>query len=275
MTVDAPRRKRTTLNKDLVSAVAQVLARSKSALFITGAGMSADSGLPTYRGIGGLYDEAEPEEGLPIEALLSGDMFAARPELTWKYIHQIELACRGAEPNRGHEILALLEQRLDRALVFTQNVDGFHRAAGSKNVVEIHGDIHDLACTRCRWTTTVADFATLVLPPRCPQCRAVVRPSVVLFGEPLPAAAFARFEDELARGFDAVFVIGTSAMFPYVARPVLVAKSEGVPTIEINPGVTDLSDLVDYRLPIGARAALRAIWAAYRGLAPRQTMIGR
>jgi NAD-dependent deacetylase len=64
-------------------------------------------------------------------------------------------------------------------------------------------------------------------------------------------------------------------MFPYVARPVLVAKSEGVPTIEINPGVTDLSDLVDYRLPIGARAALRAIWAAYRGLAPRQTMIGR
>src|SRR5215207_8670495 len=98
MTVDAPRRKRTTLNKDLVSAVAQVLVRARSALFITGAGMSADSGLPTYRGIGGLYEERVTDEGLPIEVLLSGDMFRSRPEVTWRYIHQIELACRGAEP---------------------------------------------------------------------------------------------------------------------------------------------------------------------------------
>ena len=90
---------------------------------------------------------------------------------------------------------------------------------------------------------SVAPLVDLLYPPRCPVCRAVVRPSVVLFGEALPAAAFARFEDELARGFDAVVVVGTSAMFPYVARPVLVAKSEGVPTIEINPGVTDLSDV--------------------------------
>jgi NAD-dependent deacetylase len=275
MDVEAPRRRRTTLSKDRVDAVAHVLAQAKSALFITGAGISADAGLPTYRGIGGLYEERVTDEGMPIEVLLSGDMFRARPEVTWKYLHQIELACRGAEPSRGHEILAQLEERLERCVVFTQNVDGLHRAAGSKNVIEIHGSIHDLACTRCAYTTHVKDFSLLSFPPRCPQCRAIVRPQVVLFGEALPAEPFTGFEDELEQGFDVVFAIGTSAMFPYIARPVLVAKSQGIPTVEINPGTTELSDLFDHRLPATARQALRAVWGAYRALAPRRTVVGR
>src|SRR5512134_814058 len=114
-----------------IEEVAAILRAAPRVLFITGAGISADSGLPTYRGIGGLYEERVTDEGMPIEALLSGDMFRARPEVTWKYLHQIELACRGAEPNRGHEVLAQLEERLERCVVFTQNVDGLHRAAGS------------------------------------------------------------------------------------------------------------------------------------------------
>jgi NAD-dependent deacetylase len=275
MDVDAPRRRRTTLSKDRVDAVAHILSKARSALFITGAGISADSGLPTYRGIGGLYEEKVTDEGMPIEVLLSGDMFRARPEVTWKYLHQIELACRGAAPNRGHEVLAQLEERLERSVVFTQNVDGLHRAAGSKNVIEIHGSIHDLACTRCMWTAHVKDFSLLSFPPRCPQCRGIVRPQVVLFGEALPPEPFARFEDELEQGFDVVFAIGTSAMFPYIARPVLVAKSQGVPTVEINPAQTELSDLFDHRLPATARQALRALWGAYRALAPRRTVVGR
>lgn len=269
-----PVKRRDTIDRDLVEGVAQLLAQAKSALFITGAGISADSGLPTYRGVGGLYDKRDAEHGLPIETLLSGEMMARRPEVVWKYIHEVELACRTAQPNRGHEILALLEERIPRVVVFTQNVDGFHRAAGSKNVIAIHGDVHDLRCTRCEWRKTVPDYATLTFPPKCPRCASVVRPDVVLFGEPLPEAPFQRFEEEVARGFDVVFSIGTSALFPYVARPVLLAKSEGKPTVEINPARTDLSDVVDFRIVSGARHALRAIWIALKNK-PKPTRLGR
>lgn len=267
--------RRETVDRKLVDDIARLLGSATSALFITGAGMSADSGLPTYRGVGGLYDRKLPDDGLPIETILSAQMMATRPDVVWKYIHSAELACRHAAPNRGHEIIAQLGERIPRVVVFTQNVDGFHRAAGSKNVIAIHGDLHDLRCTRCDWTKTVPDYATLTFPPTCPRCAGVVRPAVVLFGEPLPEAPFQRFEAEVAQGFDIVFLIGTSALFPYVARPVLLAKSAGVPTVEINPAVTDLSDVVDYRLANGAKHALRAIWIAYKGKSAMSTRLGR
>ena len=267
--------KKSTIDRSVIDAVAGVLVRARSALFVTGAGISADSGLPTYRGIGGLYHERTTDDGMPIEALLSGEMMAKKPAVTWKHIHEIELACRGARPNRGHEVIAQLQDKIPRVVVLTQNVDGFHRQAGSRNVIEIHGDVHALRCTTCAWTDRVADFSRLTLPPKCPQCRGLVRPDVVLFGEPLPAEPFNRLEAELAAGFDVVFSIGTTAVFPYIARPVLLAKSEGKATVEINPGQTDLSDLVDFRIKSGARAALRALWMAYRGLAPSSTRLGR
>lgn len=267
--------RRDTVDRKLVDDVARLLANASSVLFITGAGMSADSGLPTYRGVGGLYEKRLTDDNLPIESLLSAQMMASRPELVWKYIHDVELACRHATPNRGHEILALIGERIPRVVVFTQNVDGFHRAAGSKNVIAIHGDIHDLRCTRCDWRKTVSDYATLTFPPTCPRCASVVRPDVVLFGEPLPEGPFQQFEAEVARGFDMVFLIGTSALFPYVARPVLLAKAEGIPTVEINPATTDLSDVVDFRLPNGAKHALRAIWIAFKGRNVMTTRMGR
>lgn len=267
-------KKSSTIDRSVVDAVAGVMLRCKRALFITGAGLSADSGLPTYRGIGGLYVDKVTDEGLPIEVVLSGDMLQRHPEVTWKYLHQIELACRGARPNRGHEILASFAERFEHTVVLTQNVDGFHHIAGSKNVIEIHGDMHVLRCTKCRWRTRVVDFTALSFPPRCPQCRGLVRPDVVLFGEPLPSEPFTRLENELAGGFDIVFSIGTSALFPYIARPVLLAKAEGKPTVEINPGRTDLTDVVDFRIKAGARNALRALWMAYKSLAPSPTRLG-
>ena len=249
---------------DAIEAAVRLLERARSALFITGAGMSADSGLPTYRGVGGLYDGGETEEGLPIEMLLSGSTFARRPDLTWKYLGAIERACRGARPNRGHEILALLEKRLPRSLVLTQNVDGFHRRAGSAEVIEIHGNLHDLRCTSCRWRVRVDDYAGLTLPPSCPECGRVVRPAVVLFGEMLPDAAISRLEQELARGFDAVLSIGTTSVFPYISAPISIARSSGNGTVEINPGDTEVSDLVDVRIRSGAMDALEAIWAGFQ-----------
>lgn len=251
------------LDPAAVLEVAAALRGAASALFITGAGMSADSGLPTYRGIGGLYEDQATEDGVPIEIALSGAMFARRPELCWKHIRRIEAACRGARPHRGHEVLAELERRLPRCLVLTQNVDGLHQAAGSREVVAIHGDVHDLECTRCSWRDRVADYSGLPDLPRCPSCAAVVRPSVVLFGERLPEPALLRLESEVARGFDVVLSIGTTSVFPYIAAPVYAARSRGGFTAEINPGTTEISDAVNLRLRGGARAALESIFEAF------------
>jgi NAD-dependent deacetylase len=252
-----------TLRRDLVDAVAQLLAKSKRALFITGAGMSADSGLPTYRGVGGLYNDKDAEDGVPIEVALSGEMLARRPKVTWRHIVRIEEACRGAVPNKGHQVIAAFEQRLEHCVVLTQNVDGLHRAAGSTNVIDIHGRIHHLRCVRCDFSVVVRDFAGLEVPPACPWCKSLVRPDVVLFGEALPAEPFNQLQAALEAGVDIVFTIGTTALFPYIARPVLIARAEGIPTVEINPGHTDLSDVVDLRIRSGAAKALAAIWASY------------
>ncbi len=247
-----------------VAAAALILEAAESILFVTGAGISADSGLPTYRGVGGLYEGDLTEEGLPIEVLLSGETLARRPERTWKYLGAIERACRGALPNRAHLAIAELEREKARVVVLTQNVDGLHRAAGSRDVIEIHGDVHDLACTRCAYGTRVPDYEGLEVPPRCPECAAPVRPAVVLFGEMLPRVAVARLEEELRRGFDAVFSIGTTSVFPYVAAPVLMARSRGGRTVEVNPGDTEVSDAVDVRLRCGAAEAMEAVLAAVR-----------
>lgn len=247
-----------------VAAAARILSRARSILFVTGAGISADSGLPTYRGIGGLYEAETTEEGLPIEVLLSGETFARRPEWTWKYLGAIELACRGARPNLAHEAIAALGRERPRVVVLTQNVDGLHRAAGSPDVIEIHGDVHELRCTCCEWGTRVPDYEGLEIPPRCPRCAALVRPAVVLFGEMLPLEAVSRLEEELRRGFDAVFSIGTTSVFPYVAAPVLMARGWGAETVEVNPGRTGISDVVDVRLRCSAASAMGAVLAALR-----------
>ncbi len=232
------------------------MAAAESLLFITGAGISAPSGIPTYRGIGGLYNDADPEEGLSIEEALSGEMLRRRPEITWRYIHQIEKASRGKTFNRGHELIALAEQRCSRVWVLTQNVDGFHKKAGSRNVIDIHGDIHELRCTGCDGCSTVDDYRELAPLPMCSSCGEVVRPEVVLFGELLPFEKVELMRKELKRGFDVVFSVGTTSVFPYIMEPVVDAGRRGKLTVEINPGRTTLSDDVDVRLAEGAVTAL-------------------
>lgn len=248
-----------------IAAAAERLADARSILFVTGAGISADSGLPTYRGVGGLYDDADTEDGLPIEVCLSGTMFRKQPARTWKYIRQIERACRGAAPNVAHHRIAELERTRERVWVLTQNVDGLHAAAGSKQLIAIHGDVHSLRCTACRWRDRVEDYSAfdqLDDAPRCPSCDAVIRPEVVLFGEMLPGLEIQRLQSELARGFDAVISIGTTAVFPYISAPVLHTKESGGLTIEINPGTSEVSELVDFHLRTGAAAAMQALYAA-------------
>jgi NAD-dependent deacetylase len=247
----------------LVARIVEELRRARRLLFITGAGISADSGLPTYRGIGGLYNNQATEENFSIETALSGSMLEANPAITWKYLHQIENSCRGARFNDAHAIIAELQDCFE-VCVLTQNIDGFHRDAGSRNLIEIHGDIHDLYCTRCDYAVTVADYSALDLPPSCPRCHALVRPRVVLFGEVLPSHAIQHLYQELDEGFDLVFSIGTTSVFPYIAGPVVQASQMGVPTVEINPTDTHVTRFVDYKLASGAAVSLRAIRHAYQ-----------
>lgn len=245
---------------DTLEAAAAVLRHARRVLAITGAGISADSGLPTYRGVGGLYQDAATEDGISIEEALSGDMFERDPALTWKYVCQIEAALRDAGPNAGHQALAAMQDRFESLCVVTQNIDGFHRRAGSRTVIEMHGDIHELYCTDCRRHERVDDFAHIgALPPRCPACGGVVRPGVVLFGELLPPAAVAAYDRAVAAGPDVVLSIGTTAVFPYIAGPIVEAAGTGMATVEINPGDSEISDIVDIRIRERAAEALPAL----------------
>lgn len=239
--------------------VATELAQCRRLLVITGAGMSADSGLPTYRGIGGLYEDELTEDGLPIEVALSGQTMAHRPAVCWKYLRQIESACRGCQPHEGHAALVALEQRVESFCLLTQNIDGLHQLAGSCNVVPIHGDVHTLRCSRCRYRAGVADYSMLAPVPRCPKCDGVVRPDVVLFEEMLPVAAIERLQAFLAAGVDLVMSIGTTSVFPYIAGPVVDAARAGICTVEINPGESAVSGVVRHRLEARALDVLPAL----------------
>lgn len=242
-----------------IEAVAEHLRNARRVLFITGAGVSADSGIPTYRGVGGLYEDREVEDGYTIEEILSATTFARDPTLTWRYIAQIELACRGGRPNPAHQLMADLESEDREVWVVTQNVDGLHRRAGSKNLIELHGHVYSLYCLQCRYREDVEDFALLEIPPRCPDCHGLVRPDVVLFEEMLAEEKLRTLFVQLERGFDIVFSVGTSALFPYIVQPVVDAAEQGIPTVEINPADTMISGIVEHHVMLGAAEAMTKI----------------
>lgn len=243
-----------------IDAVVALLKKAKSILFITGAGISADSGLPTYRGMGGLYENDQTEDGIPIEMALAGETLRRKPEITWKYLSQIEKRCRAAKHNRAHEILAEMERHFERVWILTQNIDGFHHAAGSKNVIDIHGDMHDIRCEGCGWKTRVESYEGLAIPPRCPKCHAIARPDVVFFGEMLQLDKVDLMEREVGQPFDVYFSIGTTSVFPYIKHPMALGAHLQRTTIEINPDKTEISGWVDIKIPLGAAEALSAIW---------------
>jgi NAD-dependent deacetylase len=258
-------------------------------LFVTGAGISADSGLPTYRGIGGLYNSNLTPEGFSIEQCLSASMFASKPAITWKYMIQIAESVFHSEPNDAHFAIAELEdefaKRGGKVVVLTQNVDGYHVQAGSQNVIEIHGNLYELFCTnfKCDWSDDLGkDFLpnsdsvnqtgrdVLIarlekmkekLPPCCPECGAVIRPRIVLFEESLPREALENFSVEFdnGNGFDLVISVGTSAMFPYITLPIYEAIKHGKRTVDINPVANNLSRMVDIHIEQTAAKTFRQI----------------
>ena len=172
------------------------------------------------RGIAGLYNQST-DDGVPIEVALSGAMLIREPALCWKYLKDLGKAAQTAEPNEGHRILAKWEERFDRFLILTQNIDGFHGQAGSKHVIEMHGTVDALECTVCHWRDTepLPNVDELPPVPTCKSCGAVARPPVVLFGENLQDHNVLKYQGEIESGpsFDVILSIGTTSVFPYIA----------------------------------------------------------
>jgi NAD-dependent deacetylase len=251
-------------NDRAIDRIVNVLGRARRLLFITGAGMSADSGLPTYRGRDGLYRaQQSTPHGLTIEQALSGPMLRLRPDITWHYLLELERSTRGAMPNRGHHVIAEMDRYFDAVWILTQNVDGLHQSAGSQHVLDVHGNLHELECMKCGCQTKTDNYAHLRLPPQCPDCKGLIRPRVVLFGEELPCDKLQRLWYEFGTGFDAIFSVGTSSLFEYIIEPVRMGQAMGIPTVEINPESTTISDLVDVKINAKAATALDSIWERY------------
>lgn len=251
--------------------VAGLIRESDSILFITGAGISTDSGLPTYRGIGGLYENKVTDHGIPIEQALSATMMAREPAITWRYLWEIAEATRGARPNRSHEIIGQWVAEKPGSWVLTQNVDGLHAAINPHHLIEVHGRARNLYCTGCGVSEDgeklLFESGKVQAPavPVCQQCGDRLRPDVVLFEEFLSDRSLEQLGELENAGIELVFSIGTSSLFPYIAGPVHLASEFGIPCIEINPEETIISSLFDYRFDSGCTETLERLDTLARG----------
>jgi NAD-dependent deacetylase len=235
------------------------LAAVRSIGVVTGAGVSAASGVPTYRGQGGLYDD--PQEGDRTVEALSGPTLRRDPDRTWRAVATLARASARARPSAAHEAIVRLERAASRFALLTQNVDGLHDRAGSREVIAIHGNVFATRCMACQVTGRLTPEAVraLVGAPRC-DCGGTLRPDAVLFGELLPVAEVARLEAAFLHDPpDLVIAAGTTALFDYVAAPLVHAAARGRLTVEVNPEPTRLTAVVDFALPVGAEVALPAI----------------
>ena len=253
-------------SEEKFEAVAKLVSESERILFITGAGISIDSGLPTYRGIGGLYEGRDTEDGIPIEEALSHTMMTSNPAITWKYLWEIAEVTRGAKPNRGHEIIAQWMREKPGSWVLTQNVDGLHAAAhDSEHLIEVHGRAERLYCTECGHRESGEEFlfrsgkVQRPDPPICEGCGGILRPDVVLFGEFLSDESLGKMGQLHDAGIELVVSIGTSSLFPYITGPVEMASQFGIPCVEINPEETTVSRLCDHRFEEACSVALEEI----------------
>lgn len=217
------------------------LAAARRVVALAGAGLSAESGVPTFRGAGGLWRNFRPEE------LATPAAFAQQPRLVWEWYDWRRQAIARAEPNAGHRALAALEARAERFDLVTQNVDGLEERAGCRRVWRLHGDIWLLRCTRCGREERDRRAPLPELPPRCAACGALMRPGVVWFGEALPKAtldaAFAA-----ARRAEVCLVLGTSSVVYPAALVPRAALEAGAKVVEINLETTDLTPLAHLSL---------------------------
>jgi NAD-dependent deacetylase len=248
-------------NVALLDKAAARITAARAVAVLTGAGVSAASGVPTFRGPEGLWRRFRPEE------LATPQAFARDPRLVWEWYDWRRRVIANCVPNAAHEVLARWARDVPACTVITQNVDGLHERAGLPGVVRLHGSIWEVSCwARCplapsRWRNETVPLPAL--PPRCPHCGGLLRPAVVWFGEALPIEALDRAE-AAAAACDVFVAAGTSAIVHPAAGLVWTARARGAFTIEINPAETEASPEIDLALRLPAEAALAQLDARLR-----------
>jgi len=224
---------------------------ARSVAVLTGAGISAESGVPTFRGPGGLWRQYRPEE------LATPEAFRRDPRLVWEWYDWRRQRIAQARPNAGHEALVRLERSKPRFWLITQNVDGLHERAGSRRVIKLHGDIWLVRCVACGREQRDERVPLPELPPRC-ACGGLLRPGVVWFGEALPPGAWEAAE-QAVREAEVLLVVGTSAVVYPAAGLIPLAQACGAPVIEVNPEETPMSARLDCSLRGPAGVILPAL----------------
>jgi NAD-dependent deacetylase len=212
----------------------------------TGAGVSEESGIPTYRGAGGFWTKYDPNKYASI------DYFESDPSYYWSFFRDTRgPLLHQAKPNPAHQTLAALEQKGKLLAVITQNIDGLHQAAGSRRVIELHGSSRKFHCMNCRAPYSLEETERALedaLPPHCTGCDGILRPGVVFFGEMLPAGAMEEAFD-FARKASLLMVVGSSLVIYPAAQVPAVAKSSGARLAIINDEPTPMDDLADWVIP--------------------------
>ncbi len=220
-----------------LAAAADLLSDASRIAVMTGAGISAESGVPTFRGTGGFW------MGRSAMDLATPQAFDRDPKDVWEfYRYRIDGLSR-VEPNDGHRALVSLECRCERFWLITQNVDGLHRAAGSKRVIELHGTLAKARCRVCAYRCMSSDLPHDAVPG-CPSCGDILRPAVVWFGEDLPRAALAEADEAMAQ-CEVMLVVGTSGLVEPAASFARWARSRGASIVEVNLETTPISSVAD------------------------------
>ena len=231
--------------KEIPEEAIKAIKEANKLVVLTGAGISAESGVPTFRGKNGLWKRFRPEE------LATPTAFKKDPKLVWEWYNWRRGIIAPIEPNEAHRLIAEMEKLYPEFIVITQNIDGLHKKAGSKKVIELHGNIWRVKCTKCKFKEENRQVPLKELPPKCPKCQSLLRPDVVWFGEPLDKEVLeeAIFHSETC---DLMLVIGTSAVVQPAASLPLIAKNKGAKVIEVNPEITPISAIVDWSLRLKA-----------------------
>lgn len=229
------------MNRSDLERAAAVLRKAKRVVVMTGAGVSAESGVPTFRAADGLW------EGHRIEEVATPEGFFADPEKVWRFYDGRRQNLARVSPNPGHEVMARWQERFAAYTLVTQNVDGLHQRAGSRGVLELHGSIWRVRCAECHREREDRTVPLAELPPRCALCGGLERPGVVWFGEILPQDTL----DAAARAAvkaDAALVAGTSSLVYPAAGLVELAAGSGATVIEVNPVASALAQLAEVAL---------------------------
>ena len=225
-------------SNEMILKAKEIVDSARRITVLTGAGISAESGIPTFRGSDGMWNNLRPQD------IATPQAFHNDPKLVWEWYDWRRRIINKSEPNHGHFALAEIERQKDKFTLITQNIDGLHQVAGSQNIVELHGNIWEIKCEKCGQISRNYEVPLPQLPPDCPECGEMARPNVVWFGEIIPMeiidSALLSIEES-----DLMMIIGTSGIVEPAASMGLLAKQSNKKVIEINLDETPNTGIYD------------------------------